>query len=250
MLFPIGDDDRRLTGTPYVTGSIVLALFAIFALGQRWGEAEDFTLAFAAVPYELTTWQDLVGPVEATLAGEPVVTEHQPGPVPLTAITALLLHSGLIHLGGNAFFLWIFGNNVELHLGRLRFAGLFLLSGLAGIAIHVAAEPASTVPLIGASGSVAGVLGAYGVLFPRNRVYVLFLFRVITIPAVLAVGLWGALQVAGGLGTWYLNGPGTGAAVVSFTAHVGGLLTGMLVGGVARWRGRTGRARKWGRATG
>ena len=244
MLFPIGDDDRRLSGTPYVTGALVLAMFAVFSLGQQWGRAGDFTAAFAAIPYELTTGVDLDTPTESMLGGEAVTTNHKPGPIPFTALTALFLHSSLIHVGGNAFFLWIFGNNVELLVGRLRFALLFASAGLAGVGLHVITEPNSTLPLIGASGAVAGVLGAYAVLFPKNRVYVLFLFRVISIPAVLAVGLWGALQVAGGLGVWYLLGPGTAGAAVSFTAHVGGLAVGLVVGAVAARSARTSKRSK------
>ena len=237
MLIPIGEDDRSVRGTPYVTGSIILVLFACFALLQGYGANPQVTLSLAVIPFELTTGTDLVGPIEATLGGERITHDHQPGPVPLTALTALLLHSGLVHLGGNAFFLWIFGNNVELRIGRLRYAALFLAAGLVGIATHVLAEPASTVPVIGASGAVSGVLGAYAVILPKNRVYVLFFFRLISVPAVVAVALWAGIQAASAVGLWALAGWGTSTSAVSFTAHLGGIVTGALAGYAWRRRG-------------
>ena len=134
------------------------------------------------------------------MEGEAITTNHSPGPVPLTILTALFLHAGIVHLGGNMLLLWIFGNNVELRMGWPAFLGLFITGGVAGVGTHVLADPTSTIPLIGASGSVAAILGAYVVLWPRNRVYVLFLFRLIAIPAVVAIGIWAALQAASAIG--------------------------------------------------
>jgi membrane associated rhomboid family serine protease len=230
MLLPIGDDDRRLRGTPYVTGALVLGMFLSFALLQDYGANADAVGSFAAVPYELTTGEDLVGPVESTLAGETVVIDHRPGLGVLTVLTALMLHSGIVHLGGNALFLWIFGNNVELRLGRPAFAALFVAAGATSIGCHVLADPTSTLPLIGASGAISGVIGSYAALFPKNRVYVLFLYRVISVPAVVAVGLWAGIQAASAVGLWLVSEPGTSASKVAFVAHLGGLLFGVIAG--------------------
>ena len=236
MLLPIGDDDRRLKGTPYVTGAVVLAMFVSFAFLQDYGANIEAIGTFAAVPYEITTGHDLVGPVESTLAGERIVTEHRPGVGRLSVLTALFLHSSIVHLGGNALFLWIFGNNVELRLGRLAFTALLVAGGAASIGCHVLADPTSTIPLIGASGAISGVLGIYAALFPKNRVYVLFLYRVISVPAVIAVGLWAGIQAASAAGLWLVREPGTSASEIAFVAHLGGLLFGVIVG--LAWKAR------------
>ena len=238
MLLPLGDDDRSLTGTPYVTRLLLITLALVFFVVQDAGRDAEILTALAAVPFELTTGIDLVGPVDSLLEGENVTTEHRPGPVPLTIFSALFLHAGIVHLGGNALLLWIFGNNVELRMGWPAFLGLFITGGVAGVAAHVLAEPSSTIPLIGASGSAAAILGAYVVLWPKNRVYVLFLFRLIAIPAVVAIGLWAALQAVSAVGLAVLVGGGTGAARASYTGHLGGLALGIVAGTLALWRER------------
>ncbi len=162
---------------------------------------------------------------------------------PETFLTSMFLHAGWLHLAGNMLYLWIFGDNVEDRLGRFRFLAFYLACGLAAAAVQVAVEPTSPVPIVGASGAVAGVLGAYFVLFPRSRVLTLLplvvIVRLVEIPAVYFLGLWFVWQVVGGLqtaGTAQMGG-------VAFWAHVGGFVAG--VAGVLLLGGRRRRSRYW-----
>ncbi|HET9951761.1 MAG TPA: rhomboid family intramembrane serine protease [Candidatus Eisenbacteria bacterium] len=143
-------------------------------------------------------------------------------------VTSMFLHGGWLHLIGNMWFLWIFGDNVEDTLGAPRFLIFYLLSGLGAGAAHYLLQPSSAVPTIGASGAIAGVLAGYMVLFPRARVTTLvplgFFLRVMELPALLLIGLWLAIQVVSGLLTLGWTGGG-----VAWWAHVGGFLTGALL---------------------
>lgn len=146
---------------------------------------------------------------------------------PLTLLSSQFLHGGLLHLGGNMLFLWIFGNNVEDELGSFRFLVFYLACGVAAGLVHFATGPNSTVPTIGASGAISGVLGAYALLFPRARIHTLvvlvFWITVIPVPAILWVGLWLALQLLQGLSSY---GADSG---VAWFAHIGGLVGGLLL---------------------
>ena len=158
---------------------------------------------------------------------------------PATVVTHMFLHGGWLHLAGNMLFLWIFGDNLEDQLGHLGFALFYLTCGLAAAALQVAADVTSGVPMIGASGAIAGVLGGYLVLFPRSRVDVLFIFviffRIFAIPAWVVLGVWFGIQVFQGL-----NSPSDG---VAYLAHVGGFVGGAVLilpawmrrGGFAFW---------------
>jgi membrane associated rhomboid family serine protease len=139
----------------------------------------------------------------------------------------MFLHGGLLHLGGNMLYLWIFGNNVEDTLGHGRFALFYLASGVVAAAAQTALSASSSIPVIGASGAVSGVLGAYLLLFPRANVLTLlivgFFVRVVRIPAVVVLGFWFVVQFASGLITW----SGGGSGEVAWFAHLGGFLSGM-----------------------
>ena len=168
---------------------------------------EYYVLKFGIIPYEIMHW--------SFEAGVPRVAW------PLSLLTGMFLHGSLFHLGGNMLYLWIFGNNVEDVLGHFRYLLLYLISGLSASLFHTVFSANSQVPMIGASGAIAGLLGAYLVLFPSARIKtLLFLFvyvSIIYIPAWIFLGLWFALQVAN---------VGLGGGVAWF-AHVGGFLTGM-----------------------
>ena len=157
------------------------------------------------------------------------------------AVTSLFLHADLVHIGGNMVFLWIFGDNVEDRLGHVRYLAFYLLCGIAGALAETFAEPASFVPMIGASGAVAGVMGAYFLLYPRSRVltvvFLIFFLDIIEIPAVFLLGVWFLLQLAHG--ALAPDVPGGG---IAFWAHAGGFLTGALVGFVSRMRAPADRA--------
>ncbi|HPW19013.1 MAG TPA: rhomboid family intramembrane serine protease [Candidatus Aminicenantes bacterium] len=189
-----------------------VAVFALQAVGPRG--LESSVVRFGAVPYDIAHFRAAGG-----AGGVPPL---------LTLLTSMFLHGGLFHLLGNMLYLWIFGNNVEDRLGPFRFILFYLGSGVAAALAHILAQPSSRVPMIGASGAIAGVLGAYAVLFPRARVRTLVFFvGVVRVPAALVLGLWFLLQV--------LN-VGMGGGVAWF-AHIGGFLAGILLIRLALGRG-------------
>lgn len=149
----------------------------------------------------------------------------------ITPVVSIFLHGSWAHLLGNALFFWVFGNNIEDVMGRGRFLVFFLICGVAAAAVHVALQPASAIPTVGASGAVSGVMGAYLVLFPKVRVRMLFifviLFRVVPLPAWLVLIWWFALQLVLGLADAASGAPNTGGVAV--WAHVGGFAAGMLL---------------------
>jgi membrane associated rhomboid family serine protease len=144
----------------------------------------------------------------------------------LTPFTSMFMHGGWFHIVGNLWFLWVFGDNVEDSMGPLRFVVFYVLCGLAAVAAQSLANPASAVPMVGASGAIGGVMGAYALLYPRVPVHMLvvlgFYIDRIAVPALLMLGYWLLIQVLAGLPT--LGGGGAG---VAFWAHVGGFLTGL-----------------------
>lgn len=176
-----------------------------------------------------------VGGLSSGFSMIPVDVVHTSGGW-LTIFTSMFLHANLLHIGGNMLYLWIFGNNIEDSLGKLRFLLFYLAVGAAGAGVHVLTNPQSDVPTIGASGAVAGVMGAYLVLFPNARILALVpIFIVSTlmeVPAVLVIGFWAVLQF---LNTNWLGGGELRGGGVAYGAHVGGFVAGivliMLLGG-------------------
>jgi len=208
-VFPL-KDDIPVRRTPIVTLGLVAASVAVFAWQVGWsGSFAGSVTWLGLVP------ADLVAPASV---GLPPVEK---------LFTSMFAHGSLLHLGSNMLFLWIFGNNVEDVMGRGRFVGFYLLCGLGAAAAQVASEPGSAIPMVGASGAIAGVLGAYLLLFPRARVLALvpiFVFiRLMWIPAVVFLGLWFLFQVVGGLGS------GGEPGGVAFWAHVGGFVAGLVL---------------------
>jgi membrane associated rhomboid family serine protease len=154
----------------------------------------------------------------------------------LTLLTSMFIHAGFFHYAGNMLYLYIFGNNVEDAMGRLRFALFYLISGLGAALAQILVNPASRIPMVGASGAISGVLGAYLLLFPRARVLTLIplgLFtQLIEIPAAIVLGFWIVVQMLNGLLTYNFEGGG-----VAVFAHIGGFLAGMLLVGAFKRRG-------------
>jgi membrane associated rhomboid family serine protease len=216
-VFPLKDDNPTRS-TPIVTVVLLVANVLVFlyqvsleaggAPGARAGQA--FVLEFGLVPCRLT------GLCHSTL--------DLPSPI-LTIFSSMFMHGGLFHIGGNMLYLWIFGNNVEDTLGHMRYLLFYLACGVAAALAQTAIGPNSPVPMVGASGAVSGVLGAYLLLFPRAHVTTLiilgFFFRLVSIPAVFVLGFWIVVQVLNGLGTLGASGG------VAFFAHIGGFLAGM-----------------------
>ena len=209
---------------PYVTWALIVINIAVFL-----GYLELFEHPRALMQFFLT-WGVVPARIEA-------------GEGWLTLLTSQFLHGGWLHLGFNLLFLWIFGDNMEDEWGHARFLGFYLVCGVAAALAQVASDPGGGVPMVGASGAIAGVLGGYLLMFPRARVDLLFwfiiIFRVIPVPAWVVLGLWFLLQVLGGL---MMVGDGGG---VAYWAHAGGFVAGLVLT-VPIWLRRGGRA-YWGR---
>ena len=141
----------------------------------------------------------------------------------------MFLHGSFLHLAGNMLFLWIFGNNIEDSMGRVRFVVFYLLGGLAALGLQVVTDTSSTIPTVGASGAIAAVLGGYAVLYPRARVitlvFIIIIFTVIELPALVVLGLWFVLQLLPA----FSDPIGDGGGGVAYFAHIGGFLFGMLL---------------------
>ena len=150
-------------------------------------------------------------------------------PVYVTAFTSMFMHGGLLHLGGNMLFLWIFGNNVEDSMGPVKFVVFYLLGGLAALAAQIVVDPNAAIPTIGASGAVAAVLGGYLLLFPRARVvtviFIIFFFTILELPALLFLGFWFLQQIL--FGYFDLLQPTGEGGGVAYFAHIGGFVFGL-----------------------
>ncbi len=153
---------------------------------------------------------------------------HSPVPAPLTIYTSMFLHGSLLHLVGNMWFLWIFGHKLEGYVGRFRFLGGYLLAGTVAALLQVASAPRTSMPMIGASGAIAGVLGIYALTFPRARVqclvFLIFFVTLVTLPASILLGLWFLGQFVASLRAAHEGEPG-----IAWSAHVGGFLSGLLI---------------------
>ena len=230
-MFPL-KDNIPTSSTAYVTvGLIVLNVLAYFLFqkgGLTFGDpsGHDYVCNlrdYAAVPREFThSGYELPN----CGGGHP--------PVWLTPFTAMFMHGGLLHLGGNMLFLWIFGNNVEDSMGPVKFLAFYLIGGLVALALQVAVSPDSAVPTIGASGAIAAVLGGYVLLYPRARVLTLilivFFFTFVEIPAMLVLGFWFVEQIL--FSHFNLNG----GAGVAYYAHIGGFIFGLAT--IKAWASR------------
>jgi membrane associated rhomboid family serine protease len=232
-MIPISDDNPTLR-FPVITVALLVTLGAVWIFVQ--GAGFDSVALSASV----CNWGMIAGEITRTARigdGVPIgpgiacLVDADPRNV-LTPITSMFLHGGWAHLLGNALFLWVFGNNIEDSMGRFRFILFYLLCGLAAAAAQVAVNPSAIVPMVGASGAISGVLGAYLVQYPRVRVNVLiFLFifiRVISVPAWAMLLFWIGLQLVSGLPQ--LSSVKTGeSAGVAFWAHIGGFVAGVVL---------------------
>jgi membrane associated rhomboid family serine protease len=144
----------------------------------------------------------------------------------------MFMHGGLGHIFGNMLYLWIFGNNVEHRFGHLRFLIFYLVSGLVGSFAQIMMDPNSVIPNLGASGAIAGVMGAYLVLFPHNRINAVILYHVVTVPALLVLGMWIAMQLVSGYGS--IASTSASAGGVAYLAHIGGFVAGVVAALIAR----------------
>jgi membrane associated rhomboid family serine protease len=227
VIFPISDDDRHLLRPAYVSIGLVVMNALVFLWQQLHPEV---LYSWSVIPREISTGQDIVGSV--VMSSGVLHLLETPSPVYLTIFSAMFMHGDLMHLGGNLLYLWIFGDNVEHRFGSLKFLAFYLVSGIVATFAQVAMNPQGLIPNLGASGAISGVLGAYLVLFPRNKVNAIFFFRLVSVPAVLVLGMWGLMQFVSGAGTFSASGEETGG--VAYAAHIGGFVAGLAMGLVAR----------------
>ncbi len=214
MLLPLHDDNPldRIR-YPYMTVGIVGVCVAVFlyqlSLDPR--AAQVFVLGFGAIP--------------AVIFGNAMLPPELVGaPAPLTLVTSMFLHGGFLHLLGNMLFLWVLGDNVEDALGHKRFIAFYLLAGIAAAMAHGLSGTASKIPMIGASGAISGIIGAYLVLHPKARIKVLISFFIVWLPAYVVLGFWIGYQIFSA--SMAAGGAGGG---VAWWAHIGGFAAGVLL---------------------
>jgi membrane associated rhomboid family serine protease len=227
-MLPIGDDNSDRERWPIVTAALVIANVVVFLYelslnGQDPYRLVEFIQKWGVIPREYALGRDLPPTI-----GLPYWS---------TLITSMFIHGGWGHLLGNMLYLWIFGDNVEDRFGRAAFILFYLAAGVAGAVAQIVASGASPLPTVGASGAIAGVLGAYIFMFPTKRVRVFAYFFIFDVPAYFVIGLWALMQFIAGFGS-------LGAHVaaddnnVAYLAHVGGFAAGVV--GALAWRALSG----------
>ncbi|HEY4687482.1 MAG TPA: rhomboid family intramembrane serine protease [Candidatus Subteraquimicrobiales bacterium] len=217
-MFPLRDENPTET-FPWVTIALIAANVLVFlyqlSLGVEGGSPEKFVYTYALIPYEVTKGTNITAEVTPYIY--------------LPIFTSMFLHGGFLHIISNMWYLWIFGNNVEDTLGHFKFIFFYLLAGLGGTVGHILSNPLSQTPSLGASGAIAGVLGAYLLLFPRARIITLliivFFIEIISLPALFLIGFWFVLQLLSGVGS--IAGGQSGG--VAWFAHVGGFIAGFIL---------------------
>jgi membrane associated rhomboid family serine protease len=223
-MIPLGDDNSGRTLTPYVVFGLVAANAVMWLLQLSAGET--FTYGWATIPYEITHGVDVVRAAAMDVHGQDVSIPQYPGPSPiyLTLLSSMFMHGSWMHILGNMLYLWIFGDQIEDLLGHAKFLFFYIACGLGAGFAQIAFQPDSYIPCLGASGAIAGVLGAYLIKYPGNRVRVL-MFRYIThMPAAIVLGMWILLQVFSQIST-----PAGQASGVAYMAHIGGFTVGLVL---------------------
>lgn len=202
-MLPIGDDNSRRRSAPVVTVVLIALNLLVFFLELSGGDA--FVEQWAFVPRRFLA---------------------NPGGESVTLFTSMFMHAGWVHLFSNMLYLWIFGDNVEDRFGKIKFTLFYLLCGIAAVFAQMAFDPGSSVPSLGASGAIAGVLGAYILLFPQGRIKVLQGQQVTQVSALMVIGLWIVLQLFSGIGSITSAAEAGG---VAYMAHIGGFVAGLVL---------------------
>lgn len=234
-MFPIGDDNSDRIRTPFINYTLIALNILVFIFLQKMGSDLGFTYSYSTVPGEILTGNDIV--TDDEVFRDPYTNQRvllpglgvTPMPVWLTLITSMFMHGGWAHLGGNMLYLWVFGDNIENRLGHVRYLIFYLLTGIIASMAHVITTNVMghnlLIPSLGASGAISGILGAYLMLYPTRSVHVFFIFTIISVPALLALGLWIVFQIVNGMGA--LGGSEAGG--VAYAAHIGGFFAGLLL---------------------
>ncbi|MFN8388830.1 MAG: rhomboid family intramembrane serine protease [Bdellovibrionota bacterium] len=223
-MLPLYDDNSGRRLTPYVLWAIFGLNCVVWYLQLTLGE--PFTLGYSTIPYEIVHGVDLRSPKWTTLYGSPQSIPQAPGPSPiyLTLFSAMFMHGSWGHIGGNMLYLLIFGDQIEDLLGHARFALFYFVCGLCAGAAQILSSPESVIPSLGASGAIAGVLGAYLIRFPRNHVQVLVYNRIVSMPASFVLGGWIIMQLVSQVQVY------SGAdSEVAYMAHIGGFAAGVIM---------------------
>jgi membrane associated rhomboid family serine protease len=223
-MFPYKDDNPSNT-FPVVTITIIVLNIVVFILQMlSSADGRQIVYAYGAIPHNIVTMQ-ATQPIHPTF----------------TLFTSMFMHGGLFHIFGNMLYLWIFGNNIEDRLGHIRFILFYLFCGIAAAVSHALITPSSTVPMIGASGAISGVLGAYLLLFPYARIHTViflgFFVQTIKVPALIVIGFWAIIQIVSGLTAQVIQNQGG----IAWFAHVGGFIAGLFT--IKLWQPR--RSRTW-----
>ena len=214
-MFPVGDDNTQRRTTPVVTFALIGLNVLVFLAELSGGD--QFITNWAFVPARFS---------------------EDPGANAVTLFSAMFMHGGWLHLFGNMLFLWIFGDNVEDRFGHGKFLIFYLLAGLAATFSQYWVSPESGIPNVGASGAIAGVLGAYIFLFPQSRVNVLLGRQIVAMPAFAVLGMWIVLQLVSGVGTIAATDESAGG--IAYMAHIGGFVSGLLMTFLFRGRESSG----------
>ena len=224
-MIPLRDENPTLrppVATYVIIGLNILVWLAVQGFGDPYAMAESFC-RYALIPGDLLGFTADLSANGQTRNAVGCLWEHRPGIS--TLISSMFMHGGWLHIIGNMLFLWVFGDNVEDVMGPLRFVCFYILCGLAAAVAQIATDPGSLIPMVGASGAIGGVMGAYALLFPKARVHMLFIIVVyvttISVPAILVLGYWFLLQLLSGFSTLGATGGG-----VAFWAHIGGFVAG------------------------
>jgi membrane associated rhomboid family serine protease len=207
-MFPIGDDNSARRTLPVVTYALIV--FNILFFLVELGAGDSFIVTWSFIPARFLA---------------------NPGGDFLTIFTSMFMHAGWVHIGGNMLYLWIFGDNVEDRFGHLQYLVFYLICGIAATFAQLAFSIGSSIPSLGASGAIAGVLGAYLLLFPQRRVTVLLGYGVTQMPALIVIGLWFVLQLFSGIGS-IAGAADTGG--VAYMAHIGGFIAGLILAFILR----------------
>jgi membrane associated rhomboid family serine protease len=226
-MIPIQDNPGPRRSIPWVTWGLIAINIVVFLYQVTLGpDVETFIFAYSVVPIAI-----LKGIPQTDLPGVPAgLPFHTPVPVYLTVFSSMFMHAGWLHLGGNILYLFIFGDNVEDRMGHIPYLLFYLFCGIVASAAQILVDPTSTVPSLGASGAIAGVLASYLVLFPwagvRTIVFLFVFISVVTLPAILLIGIWFALQFFDGLAALSQTQQGGG---VAYFAHIGGFVAGLVI---------------------
>lgn len=225
LVIPISDNPGPRRRFPFVNYALILINVGIFIVEVSYGQC--FMFAFSTIPYAITH------NVDFALQGCPY---GQPQPVYITLLTSMFLHANLLHIAGNMLYLWIFGDNVEDRLGHIGYLIFYLFCGLVASAAQILVDPNSQLINLGASGAIAGVLGAYLVFYPGARVRSLIFLGIFitmaTLPALVVIGMWFVLQLVSGLQS--LNPQLVNSGGVAYFAHVGGFVAGLVIALILR----------------